>query len=103
MMTRDSIPQAKYWIYEINKKDFVVFCLTDSLQAWRDQKQITTTIETSGNVITSSLWNAIAEEGADPNLTMMLSDIYAWTIDFFGIQPGDEYRVIYEKNILKEE
>lgn len=88
MMTRDSIPQAKYWIYEINKKDFVVFCLTDSLQAWRDQKQITTTIETSGNVITSSLWNAIAEEGADPNLTMMLSDIYAWTIDFSVSNPG---------------
>ena len=101
MMTRDSIPQAKYWIYEINKKDFVVFCLTDSLQAWRDQKQITTTIETSGNVITSSLWNAIAEEGADPNLTMMLSDIYAWTIDFFGIQPGAEYRGIYEKKHIE--
>jgi murein DD-endopeptidase MepM/ murein hydrolase activator NlpD len=36
------------------------------------------------------------DSGTDPNLANELSEIYAWTIDFFGIQKGDLYRVIYE-------
>jgi murein DD-endopeptidase MepM/ murein hydrolase activator NlpD len=36
----------------------------------------------------------------DPNLANDLSEIYAWTIDFFGIQKGDSYKVIYESQFV---
>jgi len=31
---------------------------------------------------------------------MELSDIYAWTIDFFGLQKGDEFKVYYQENFV---
>jgi murein DD-endopeptidase MepM/ murein hydrolase activator NlpD len=31
-----------------------------------------------------------------------LSDIYAWTVDFFGLQKGDRFRVIYEERYLDD-
>ena len=45
-------------------------------------------------VINSSLWNDMRAAGASPLLILSLSDIYAWTIDFFGLQKGDRFRVL---------
>ena len=100
LMTRDSIPQAKYWIYEIDRTNYAVFQLTDSLSAWRGEKEVITEIEHVGVEIKSSLWNAMAEAGCSADLILELSDIYAWTIDFFGIQPGDSCKVIFEKRYI---
>ena len=100
LKTRDSIPTAKYWIYEIDRTNYAVFQLTDSLSAWRGEKEVITEIEHVGVEIKSSLWNAMAEVGCDASLILELSDIYAWTIDFFGIQPGDSCKVIFEKKYI---
>ncbi len=100
LMTRDSVPTAKYWIYEIDRTSYAVFQLTDSLAAWRGEKEVIREIEHVGVEIKSSLWNAMTEAGCDYNLILELSDIYAWTIDFFGIQAGDSCKVIFEKNYI---
>ena len=101
IMSNDSVPVARYFIYEISAVDYVVYSLKDSIHAWRGQKEMETRIETAYGIITSSLWNAMVANDTDPNLALSLSDIYAWTIDFFGIQKGDYYKVVYE-NIYVE-
>ena len=100
LTTRDSIPTAKYWIYEIDRTNYAVFQLTDSIAAWKGEKEVITTVEHVGVEIKSSLWNAMAEAGCDASLILELSDIYAWTIDFFGIQPGDSCKAIFEKKYI---
>ena len=97
LMSRDSVPEAKYWIYEIDRTNFAVFGLTDSLPAWRYEKEVISKVATVAVEIESSLWNALSEAGCDPTLTLELSDIYAWTVDFFGIQQGDSCRAVYEE------
>ena len=42
----------------------------------------------------------MTENDINPVLAIELSDIYAWTIDFFGIQAGDQFKVIYEENYV---
>lgn len=100
LMTRDSIPQAKYWIYEIDRTSYAVFQLTDSIAAWRGEKEVITKVDHVGVEIKSSLWNAMSEAGCSADLILELSDIYAWTIDFFGIQPGDSCKVIFEEKYI---
>lgn len=100
LKTRDSIPTAKYWIYEIDRTSYAVFQLTDSIAAWRGEKEVITRVEHVGVEIKSSLWNAMKEAGCDANLILELSDIYAWTIDFFGIQAGDSCKAIYEERYI---
>ena len=100
LLSRDSIPQAKYWIYEIDRTNYAVFQLTDSLAAWRGEKEVISEVEHVGVEIKSSLWNAMAEAGCSVDLILELSDIYAWTIDFFGIQAGDSCKVIFEKRFI---
>ena len=101
LIKHDSVTTPLYWIYEIDKVDYAVFGLTDSLPAWIGHKEVTTKVEVTNGVITTSLWDAIASEGGDPYLTLKLSDIYAWTVDFFGIQQGDSFKVYYENQYVE--
>ena len=103
LLKRDSLATPLFWIYEIDKINYAVFSLTDSLTAWRGEKTVDVKTEYIEGVITTSLWNAIKDVDGDPNLTMELSDIYSWTVDFFGIQPGDTFKVVYENKYIQDE
>ena len=92
--------KVEYFIYEINPVDYVVYQLSDSLRIYKEKKPMITQIKTASGVITSSLWNAMTEQAISPVLAMDLYEIYQWTIDFFGIQKGDKFRVIYEENFV---
>jgi len=94
--TRDSLKKILYFIYEITNTDFVVYDFRDSLRVFRDEKRVDRTVKTVSGMITSSLWNAFVDDGTDINLALKMSDIYAWTIDFYGVQKGDNFKVIYE-------
>lgn len=92
----DSLQTVKYFIYEESPTSYVVFNLGDSVHVYTGAKEIERRIREASGVITSSLWNAMVGQNINPQLALELSDIYAWTIDFFGIQQGDNFRVIYE-------
>lgn len=96
----DSVPQARYFVYENSKVEYTVFELTDSLGIYQGEKEVQTRMKTVSGEVESSLWNAMIDNGQDPILSLELSKIFAWTIDFFGIQKGDRYRVIYDEQFV---
>lgn len=100
LSSKDSIPEAKYFVYENSAVEYVVFELTDTLGIYTGEKEVQTRLRTAHGVVESSLWNAMVGAGQDPMLALELSDIFAWTIDFFAIQKGDRFRVIYDEQFV---
>ncbi|GAO28042.1 peptidase, M23/M37 family [Geofilum rubicundum JCM 15548] len=98
--SRDTLKTPLWFVYEIDKTDFLVMQLTDSLDIIRDRKPIEVVRKSGTGIITSSLWNTINENNLHPVLAMELSEIYAWTVDFFGIEKGDKFRVIYDEQYV---
>jgi murein DD-endopeptidase MepM/ murein hydrolase activator NlpD len=94
--TNDSIPKALYFAYEITPSSYVLYHLSDSVYAKLGEKEIKVVLTSTTGKIKSSLWNSLVDADADPNLANELSEIYAWTIDFFGLQKGDSYKAIYD-------
>lgn len=101
-LTPDSTARLKHFVYEHNVTDFVVISYHDgdSVSVCKNQKEVTTHRRTGEGTITSSLWNAMIDGGMSPALAMDLSDMYAWTIDFFGLQEGDSFRVLYDERFV---
>ncbi|MEA3480033.1 MAG: M23 family metallopeptidase [Bacteroidota bacterium] len=95
--TRDSLREVRFFIYESSASDYIVYDLRDSISIYKGKKEIRRIIATDCGIIQSSLWSIMVDKGTDPNLANELSEIYAWTIDFFGILEGDRYKVVYEK------
>ena len=67
----------------------------------RDRIKILTK-EASG-IINSSLYLSLEKQGYNPELAITLSEVYAWSIDFYHIQKGDRFKVIYDEVVVDEE
>jgi murein DD-endopeptidase MepM/ murein hydrolase activator NlpD len=96
----DSTEKVQYFVYENSATEYTVYELFDTLNIYQGEKEIQTRLRTAQGVVESSLWNAMVGNGQDPMLALELSKIFAWTIDFFGIQKGDRYRIIYDEQIV---
>ena len=94
---RDSVAAARYFVYDINKTDYAVYSLSDSIYSYIGTIDVDTVLNYISGSIETSLWNAMIDQGAAPDLAGMLADIYSWTIDFFGIQKRDSFSVYYQE------
>jgi len=86
--------------YDNNGVDYFLYSLTDSFKVSAGKHEVVSKRQTVSGVINSSLWNAMKESNINPLLAVELSEIYAWTIDFFGIQKGDQFTVIYDEDFV---
>ena len=100
LLTGDSIVRADYMIYRDNPVTSFIFDFKDSLKISRFEKETELELLYSSGTIESSLWNSLKEKGDNPVLAVELSEIYAWSIDFFGLQKGDRYKIIYEEEFI---
>ena len=97
-------PHLDYLAYELSVTDYVVFGFhdNDSVSVRRDCKDYTLRRTKKSAVINSSLWGAIMEQDLPYALAAELEDIYQWTVDFFGIQKGDGFTVIYDERFIDD-
>lgn len=97
LSTSDSIPSPAYFIYEKDAVNYFVIRFIDSLEVWNGIKQVDTIQNTFAGSIETSLWNTFSDNRSNPLMANELSEIYAWSIDFFGLQQGDSLRVVYDE------
>jgi murein DD-endopeptidase MepM/ murein hydrolase activator NlpD len=93
----DTLYEVRYFIYEHTPVDYIIFDLTDSITIEVRKKKVSIVTASATGTINSSLWNAIKDKNLEPELAIELSEIFAWTIDFFELQVGDSFKVIYDK------
>ncbi|MEL6557122.1 MAG: peptidoglycan DD-metalloendopeptidase family protein [Bacteroidota bacterium] len=93
----DSLTTATHFIYEPNPYEYVVYQLKDSVHAYKENKEIVVEEKELAAEINSSMYMAILEAGGNAELVNKLVDVFAWQIDFFRIQKGDRFKVIYEE------
>ena len=104
LFTDSTLTTLKYFIYEIDQVEFLVSHLTDSLMVYKDHKELIVKEKTGSGIINSSLWFAMEESNLSAKLVNILADdIYPWTIDFFRLNPGDRFKVIYDAKYVEGE
>jgi len=95
--SNDSLKQLNYFVYAIDNTDYMVVSLQDSITVYRDVKETIKVPKTATGVINSSLWVTMTDNDINPLLAIELSEIFAWTVDFFGIEKGDYFKVYYDE------
>ena len=93
----------QYLVYQRDKASSIVFDCRPPYGAWIYEKPITVESRYADVTINTSLWNDMLAADVSPLLIVSLSDIYAWTIDFFALQKGDRFRVLYDERVCDGE
>lgn len=97
----DSTGHPAWFVYEKDPLNYVRIRMHgDSIWGENDAREVEQRLQVASGTIESSLWESMRAASANPMLAVELSEIFAWTIDFFGIQAGDQYKVIYEENYV---
>lgn len=98
----DSLRTAQCFVYEPNDVEYVVFHLQDSLSIVKKQREVDVVEQHITGKITTNLSDAMLESDASPMLVNRFVDIYAWQIDFFRLQKGDKFKIIFEEERVGE-
>ena len=102
LSSKDSLNTPQVFIYQPNKIDYVVVSLTDSLWAEKKSKAVKIKEFKAEGIITSSLSETMEKQKLSPLLSNELSEIYAWTIDFFRLEKGDNFKIIYSAKYIDD-
>jgi murein DD-endopeptidase MepM/ murein hydrolase activator NlpD len=104
LCNNDSIGKARYFIYEISAIEYVVFDIGDSINVYKKQREVEVRIRKASGYIETSLSDALINKNMSYDLVHELSsNIYAWTIDFFRIQKGDYFYVVFEERYVEDQ
>lgn len=95
--TKEEDARLAYLVYADSKINYVVFGVADSMFVKVGEREVTSRLRSGEATINSSLWNDVSAAGMSPLIALRLSEIYAWTVDFFGLQKGDSFKVLYEE------
>ena len=102
IFSKDSLKTLKAFVYHPTVEGYSFIQLKDSVFGKTIVKPKTYKEREAAGVIDNSLYVTLDEQNMNPLLTYYLSDIYAWTIDFFRLEKGDRFKVIYTESFVDD-
>lgn len=94
---------ARKIVLEESKLNYVIFNLDDSIYMYRGQNKVERKHQEVAGVIDGSLFETFESLNIPSNLAIRIADIFSCTIDFYKIQKGDKFKIIYDQDFVKGE
>lgn len=95
--------KVDYFIYEKTPSNYVVFDLRDSVLIYEGKRQTQVMEKTISGTIESSLYETLEANHIDPAIGKLLERTYTWSVDFFHLEKGDFFKMIYEEEFVDGE
>ena len=89
-----------YFIYEPDLFSAIVYSLQDSIFVDKRIKPIHLKEKVVYGSIESSLYETIEKNKFPLDLVYLLVDVFAWQVDFYKINKGDRFKVVYLEEVI---
>lgn len=101
LCSKDSLQTPECFIYQPNSIDYVVIKFADSIVTYKESKPVTVLTKEASGTIMDNLSVTMEGQGLPNELINDMADIYAWTINFFKVQKGDKFKIIYKERFIE--
>lgn len=103
LKTKDTTEAAQVFIYEKNKQDYVVIDFQEEAFIAEQRSHPVTYIEKElSGTISDNPSSTFQKLGVSVLVAYKMADIYAWTVDFYKLDEGDAFKVIYEEKYVND-
>ncbi|MHB0755628.1 peptidoglycan DD-metalloendopeptidase family protein [Polaribacter sp. M15] len=103
LASKDSTEKAQVFIYKHDKINATIVDFKDSIIIAKNYKKPIKVVEKEvEGIVYSSFSQTMDSLGINPNLTYTIADIYAWTLDFYRLQKGDSFKILYEEKFIDD-
>lgn len=91
------------FVWHQSPTEFITINWKDDIRIEHGEIPVETVVRSVSGTIYSSLASALMKEGVSQKLVVDLANIYAWTVDFYGLQMGDQFKAVYEDRYVNGE
>ncbi|MBA6152158.1 M23 family metallopeptidase [Gelidibacter maritimus] len=102
LFSKDSLQTPQCFIYQENNIDYVVIHFADSIVTYKEKKPVTIVTKEASGIINNSLSVTMDSQGLPQALIGEMADIYAWSINFWKLQKGDKFKIIYKQRYIED-
>ena len=100
LKAKDTAQAAQVFVYEKNKEDYIVIDFKGKPQVEQKSHPVTYVEKELSGMISDNLSSTFQKLGVSVLVAYKMADIYAWTIDFYKLDEGDAFKVIYEEKYV---
>lgn len=97
----DDTPIA--FVYEPDKFTYLVCDLRDNIKVDLVEHDVEVCEEVAYGSIDGSLWQSLGKIGVDNSIIDKMEEALSTSVDFYHIQKGDEFKLIFEKKYINGE
>lgn len=90
-------PDDRLFLYEISPNKSLLFRLNPLPRVEVKLKQVENRERAAGGVIKTSLWEAVLDYNIHYRVIEQMEEAMKWSVDFYHLEPGDKFKVIYEE------
>lgn len=98
----DSLNKVDYLVYEPNALEYVLFDFTDGVRVSKHERQVTIHTKRAAGSIQNSLYGTLEQLDLNASFGEKLADLFAHKIDFYRVQKGDSFKVVFEEKYSGE-
>jgi murein DD-endopeptidase MepM/ murein hydrolase activator NlpD len=102
LRSKDKFNKLQYLIYQPNRLDYYLIDLTDSVIGYKKSRPLSFKIKIIAGKLSGTLSATLKKEGIDASLAKKLTNVYAWSIDFFKLKKGDKYALSYTERYIND-
>ncbi|MDC6352996.1 MULTISPECIES: peptidoglycan DD-metalloendopeptidase family protein [unclassified Robiginitalea] len=104
LKSKDTARAAQVFIYQNDRVNYTVVDFRDSAVAYKEKRPVSFREREVAGVIPEggSLSLVIDQLGVDYQVTLDLSQVYAWTVDFSKLDAGDKFRIIFDEKYIQD-
>lgn len=100
-LREDSLDKVCYFIYEPDPINYVVFDFNTSPKVYKGRRKVTEFRREASGIINSSLWKTLTDNDISPAIAVEMSKLFAWSIDFYRLHKGDQFKVIFAEKFVE--
>ena len=101
LLSKDTCMGYDFFVYEPDPYSYIVCHLNDPIEVRKVSRPVVKQTRSASGIIKSSLWNSMEESGLSWGLIEQMENALAWTVDFYHLQKGDEYKLIFEEHFVE--
>lgn len=102
LRSKDKTNKIQAFIYQPDRLNYFVVDFRDSIVAFKKTRPLTFKTRTIAGALNGSLSETLQKLKVDPSLAPKIAKIYAWSIDFFKLQKGDEFGLKFTERYIND-
>lgn len=102
LRSKDKTKKLQVFVYQPDRLSYYVVDLRDSTLVYKKTRPLTLKRRTIAGELNGSLSETLESQKVQGALANKISNVYAWSIDFFKLQKGDKFAITFTERYIND-